>query len=48
MELVGSDGRYQKVSMALWCILWLSTGTILLGTPFFMNNPPYICDGTQS
>jgi|LakMenEpi03Aug12_release.lakeMendotaPanAssembly.Ray.scaffolds.fasta_scaffold1108559_1 hypothetical protein len=45
MEYVGAYGRYQKISMVIWCIMWLVTGTILLGTPFFMYNPPYSCKG---
>lgn len=35
MFYVGTNGKYQKISLILWCIIWLSTGIILLGTTFF-------------
>jgi hypothetical protein len=43
--MVGSNGKYQKMSLVIWCVLWLITGSILLGTPFFMLNQPYQCEG---
>lgn len=45
MQFVGTYGKYQKVSLIIWSIMWLVTGSILLGTPFLMFNPDYTCTG---
>jgi hypothetical protein len=45
MEEVGTNGKYQKISLAIWCILWICSGCMLLGTEFFMLNEYYNCAG---
>ena len=41
MEKVGTSGKYQFLSLVLWCSVWFVTGLVLLGTPFLVYDPPY-------
>ena len=43
VDKVGSSGRYQFLSLIIWCFQWYVTGTILSGTPFLVYDPPYNC-----
>ena len=48
MEIAGTSGRYQMLSLLIWSAMWFITGSLLLGTPFFFYNPVYSCEGDPS
>ena len=46
MELIkyaGDQGRYQNISLVIWCLVWYIAGVILQGVAFLIYNPPYEC-----
>lgn len=45
IEKVGSKGKYQKIVLLIFCLVWYVTGTILLGTGFIFLNPSFDCPG---
>ena len=40
---MGAHGKYQYLSLVLWCLFWFITGNILLGTPFLFYQANYTC-----
>jgi hypothetical protein len=43
MERVGSFGRYQKISLVVWCILGYIEGGLNLIIPYLFFEDPYQC-----
>lgn len=46
LEKVGSMGRYQKITIALWSIISYLCGGLMLITPFLFYQDPYQCTQT--
>lgn len=41
MEAVGSYGKYQKIMIALFCVVSTQVGSMSLGNPYYFAIPPY-------
>ena len=47
-EKVGSMGKYQKLTVALWCLVGYLTGGLMLITPYLFYQDPYVCGDDYS
>jgi hypothetical protein len=45
VNLVGDRGRYQKIMLAFFILVYLELGLMLLGSPFIFKNPEFECPG---
>lgn len=45
LTLVDDRGRYQKILVAIFVLIYIELGLILLGSSFVYMNPIYECEG---
>ena len=45
LTLVDDRGRYQKIIVAIFVLIYIELGLILLGSSFVYMNPIYECEG---
>jgi hypothetical protein len=45
VEKAGSKGKYQKILLVIFILIWYVTGSILLSTAFIYLNPTFDCAG---
>lgn len=45
LTLVDDRGRYQKILVAIFVLIYIELGLILLGSSFVYMNPIYECQG---
>lgn len=43
IEKVGAFGRYQKITIAVWCLIMYLNGGLMFMTPFLFFEDPYDC-----
>ena len=46
IEKVGSNGKYQKILLVIFALIWYVTGNLLLSTAFLYLNPSFDCSGS--
>lgn len=46
IEVVGSNGKYQRNVFLIFCVLWFVSGMLLMGTSFLYMNPSFDCEGS--
>ena len=42
MEVVGTEGKYQSIVLALFCALVFEVGSLSLGNPYYFAVAPYV------
>lgn len=47
LEFVGDNSQYQKKMIYLFSIQWVLFCFLLMGMPFLLSSPEFICDGNQ-
>jgi hypothetical protein len=45
VEKAGSKGKYQKILLVIFILIWYVTGCILLSAAFIYLNPTFDCSG---
>ena len=47
IEIVGSNGKYQKIIFLIMSINWFVAALLLMGTSFLYLTPPLQCDDSS-
>lgn len=48
MEKVGSEGKYQYLTVVIMCIISYLTGGLMLILPYLFYQDPYVCPSQSS
>ena len=45
VQAVGDNGRYQKVLLGFFILMYMQLGLMLIGSTFTFMNPQFKCEG---
>jgi hypothetical protein len=48
LEKVGAFGRYQVMTITLWCLIMYLNGGLMFMTPFLFYEDPYDCEWNKT